>query len=77
MCADNANGNVDLTESQKRLMEDDNAMSLEQQENMKISGAEARHLVMHKLMRRTEVCINVVKLNSRLKQICDAVSTVS
>lgn len=45
-------------------MEDDSAMSLEQQENMKISGTKARHLVMHKLMRRSEVCTIVVTVTT-------------
>lgn len=55
-----ANGAVELTDAQKRLMEDDSAMSLEQQENMKISGTKARHLVMHKLMRRSEVSQSLI-----------------
>ena len=47
---------VKLTDAQKRLMEDDQTMSLDQQEEMKISGSAARHLVMQKLMRLSEVC---------------------
>jgi len=57
----NSNGTVELTEAQRRLMEDDSATSLEQQEEMKISGTKARHLVMHKLMRRSESRVMVLR----------------
>lgn len=55
------NVSVDLTESQKKLIEDDATMSLEQQESMKISGLQARNLVMQKLMKRSESRVMVLK----------------
>ena len=48
-------GPPELTEAQKKLVEEDPAQTLDQQENMKISGSNARHMVMQKLMRRSEV----------------------
>ena len=45
-------GAPELTESQKKLVEEDPAQTLETQENMKISGSSARHMVMQKLMRQ-------------------------
>jgi len=44
-----------LTEAQKKLVAEDPAQTLDQQENMKISGSNARHMVMQKLMRKSEV----------------------
>lgn len=51
----------DLTEAQKKLVEDDPAQTLDQQENMKISGSNARHMVMQKLMRRSESRVMVLR----------------
>lgn len=47
--------NVQLTEAQQKLVDEDPAQSLDQQENMKISGTNARHMVMQKLMRKSDV----------------------
>ena len=48
-------GPHELTEAQKKLVAEDPAQTLDQQENMKISGSNARHMVMQKLMRKSEV----------------------
>jgi poly(U)-binding-splicing factor PUF60 len=40
-------------EKLKKAMEEDSSQSLDQQENMKISGSNARHMVMQKLMRKS------------------------
>lgn len=50
-----AGGLHELTEAQKKLVAEDPAQTLDQQENMKISGSNARHMVMQKLMRKSEV----------------------
>lgn len=42
-------------ELQKKLLEETEPQTLQQQENMSIKGQSARHLVMQKLMRKTEV----------------------
>ncbi|ELU09834.1 hypothetical protein CAPTEDRAFT_172934 [Capitella teleta] len=42
----------ELTERQRKLVEEDQTQTLDQQENMKISGTNARHMVMQKLMRK-------------------------
>lgn len=42
-------------EEEKKTGDDDLPQSLDQQENMKISGSNARHMVMQKLMRQAEV----------------------
>jgi poly(U)-binding-splicing factor PUF60 len=39
----------------KKKAEEEATQTLDQQENMKISGTNARHMVMQKLMRKTEV----------------------
>lgn len=39
----------------KKLMEDNEPQTLQQQETMSIKGQSARHLVMQKLMRKSEV----------------------
>ena len=44
-------------EAQQKPTEEDAAQTLDQQENMKISGSNARHMVMQKLMRKSEVSI--------------------
>ncbi|XP_013407059.1 poly(U)-binding-splicing factor PUF60 isoform X2 [Lingula anatina] len=44
--------NTELTEAQKKLVEEDPAQTLDQQENLKISGSNARHMVMQKLLRK-------------------------
>ena len=46
---------LQLTESQRRLVEEDVDHSIASQENMQISGTQARHLLMQKLMRPNEV----------------------
>lgn len=45
-------------EDKKKKADEDSTQTLDQQENMKISGTNARHMVMQKLMRKTEVCFN-------------------
>lgn len=52
-------GIQELTEAQKKLVEEEPTQTLDAQENMKISGSNARHMVMQKLMRPSEVCIYV------------------
>lgn len=44
-------------ELQKKLLEEAEPQTLQQQENMSIKGQSARHLVMQKLMRKTEVSL--------------------
>lgn len=46
-------------ELQKKLLEETEPQTLQQQENMSIKGQSARHLVMQKLMRKVEVCFKV------------------
>ncbi|KAK2161073.1 hypothetical protein NP493_1607g00063 [Ridgeia piscesae] len=50
-----------LTEAQKKLVAEDPAQTLDQQENMKISGSNARHMVMQKLMRKSEYRVMVLR----------------
>jgi hypothetical protein len=51
----------ELTERQRKLVEEDQTQTLDQQENMKISGTNARHMVMQKLMRKaSEVCCSEI-----------------
>ncbi len=45
----------ELTEAQQKLIDEEPSQTLAQQENMKISGTNARHMVMQKLMRKSEV----------------------
>lgn len=40
---------------QKKALEEEQSQTLDQQENMKISGSNARHMVMQKLMRKSDV----------------------
>lgn len=48
-------------ELQKKLLEESEPQTLQQQENMSIKGQSARHLVMQKLMRKVEVhnCVTI------------------
>ena len=46
---------VSLEAALKKANEEDALQSLDQQENMKISGSNARHMVMQKLMRQSPV----------------------
>lgn len=50
-------------ELQKKLLEDVEPQTLQQQENMSIKGQSARHLVMQKLMRKVEVFIESLEFN--------------
>jgi len=50
-----------LTEAQKRLVEEDAGQSIASQENMQISGTQARHMVMQKLMRTSETRVMVLR----------------
>ncbi|XP_041368858.1 poly(U)-binding-splicing factor PUF60-like isoform X2 [Gigantopelta aegis] len=45
----------------KQKQDDDQHQSLEQQESMKISGSNARHMVMQKLMRQSEARVMVLR----------------
>lgn len=54
-------------ELQKKLLEETEPQTLQQQENMSIKGQSARHLVMQKLMRKTEV--NVITFQSSLTKL--------
>lgn len=47
-----------LEELEKKLAEEQEPQTLQQQENMMIKGTNARHILMQKLMRRTEVILN-------------------
>lgn len=49
-------------ELQKKLLEETEPQTLQQQENMSIKGQSARHLVMQKLMRKMEVNVLIVLL---------------
>lgn len=51
-------------EDKKKKADEDSTQTLDQQENMKISGTNARHMVMQKLMRKTEVCFYTCLINS-------------
>lgn len=53
-----------MGEAQRRFVEEDPGQTLAQQENMQISGSQARHMVMQKLMRKTEVkCVITSNIN--------------
>lgn len=56
-------------ELQKKLLEETEPQTLQQQENMSIKGQSARHLVMQKLMRKTEVNVKNQKNNLKLSTI--------
>ena len=47
-------GPLQLSEAQKKLVDEEQAQTLAAQENMKISGSNARHMVMQKLMRDSQ-----------------------
>ena len=66
--ADTQPGNQELTEAQKKLVSEEQAQSLDAQENMKISGSNARHMVMQKLMRKTDVSGLFLLLAHRVKK---------
>lgn len=48
-------------EAEKKMAEDEVNQTLEQQETMKISGSNARHMVMQKLMRQSQSRVMVLK----------------
>lgn len=48
-------------EDKKKAAEEDQSQTLEQQESMKISGTNARHMVMQKLMRNSECHVMVLR----------------
>lgn len=48
-------------EDKKKKADEDSTQTLDQQENMKISGTNARHMVMQKLMRKTECKVMVLR----------------
>ena len=53
--ANKISGGLHLTDAQKKLVEEDAGQTLAQQENMQISGSQARQMVMQKLLRANEV----------------------
>lgn len=46
---------------QKKALEEEQSQTLDQQENMKISGSNARHMVMQKLMRKSDCRVMVLR----------------
>jgi len=50
-----------LTEAQKKLVDEEAVQSIEAQENMKITGSNARHMVMQKLMRNKRHNVMVLR----------------
>lgn len=48
-------------ELQKKLLDDSEPQTLRQQENMSIKGQSARHLVMQKLMRKSESTVVILR----------------
>jgi len=54
--ASKISGGLKLTDAQKKLVEEDAGQTLAQQENMQISGSQARQMMMQKLLRANEVC---------------------
>ena len=57
-------GQMQLSDAQKKLIDEDQAQTLAAQENMKISGSNARHMVMQKLMRENEQNVRKAKHSS-------------
>ena len=55
IAASKISGGLHLTDAQKKLVEEDAGQTLAQQENMQISGSQARQMVMQKLLRANEV----------------------
>jgi len=55
IAASKISGGLKLTDAQKKLVEEDAGQTLAQQENMQISGSQARQMVMQKLLRANEV----------------------
>ena len=53
--ASKISGGLHLTDAQKKLVEEDAGQTLAQQENMQISGSQARQMVMQRLLRASEV----------------------
>lgn len=54
----------DKDKEEEKLAQDELPQTLEQQESMEISGSSARHMVMQKLMRKSEVsCCLLCKRN--------------
>ena len=65
-----------LEELEKKLAEEQEPQTLQQQENMMIKGTNARHILMQKLMRRTEVSLNLavqislIAVNFTIRFLC-------
>jgi len=55
VAASKISSGLHLTDAQKKLVEEDAGQTLAQQENMQISGSQARQMVMQKLLRANEV----------------------
>uniref|UniRef100_A0A6A7G255 Poly(U)-binding-splicing factor half pint-like isoform X3 n=1 Tax=Hirondellea gigas TaxID=1518452 RepID=A0A6A7G255_9CRUS len=56
-----ASDNAHQEELQKKLLEDNEPQTLRQQENISIKGQSARHLVMQKLMRKSESTVIILR----------------
>jgi len=55
IAANKISGGLQLTDAQKKLVEEDAGQTIASQENMQISGSQARQMVMQKLLRANEV----------------------
>ncbi|XP_074640317.1 poly(U)-binding-splicing factor PUF60-like [Tubulanus polymorphus] len=64
-----------LSDAQKKLVEEDVPQTLDQQENMKISGSNARHMVMQKLMRQSEHRVMVLRNMVGVEDLDDELET--
>jgi len=53
--ASKVTGGLHLTDAQKKLVEEDAGQTLAQQENIQISGSQARQMMMQKLLRANDV----------------------
>lgn len=59
--ASKISGGLHLTDAQKKLVEEDAGQTLAQQENMQISGSQARQMVMQKLLRANETSVMILR----------------
>lgn len=59
--ANKISSGVHLTDAQKKLVEEDAGQTLAQQENMQISGSQARQMVMQKLLRANETRVMILR----------------
>lgn len=59
--ANKISGGLHLTDAQKKLVEEDAGQTLAQQENMQISGSQARQMVMQRLLRANETRVMILR----------------